>query len=136
MKLRALVLLALLPAVTFQLIAQTCSNTATTSTLICAVPQLFHPGGLLLPNTKHNAHFKSASLDTFQPLNTAIGEELSTLPLGSAGSGVSFTFDKEHVPIPTEDSLGPILTERAGVIGKGKVDLGVVYQHFGFGQID
>ncbi len=118
------------------LVAQTCSNVQQTNELICKVPQLFGAGGLTLPNTRHSAHFTSASLNTFRPVNAAVGEALSTLPLGSAGSGVSFTFDKEHVPIPTEDSLGPILTERAGVIGRNKFDVGVAYQYFGFSQID
>ncbi len=136
MKLGALVVCSLLGVVGTPLFAQTCSSTAVTDTLVCSVPQLFGPGGLTLPNTRHSAHFTSASLNTFRPVNSAIGEALSTLPLGSAGSGVSFTFDKEHVPVPTEDSLGPILTERAGVIGRGRFNLGVAYQYFSFSQID
>lgn len=136
MKIRAMVLVSLFSVVTYPAMAQTCSNTATTGTLICVVPQLFGAGGLTLNNPNHRAHFQSASLDTFQPVNTAIGEALSTLPLGSAGSGVSFTFDKQHVPIPNEDSLGPILTERAGVIGRGKINVGVAYQYFSFSKID
>ena len=136
MKIVALVLSAVLAVAASSSVAQTCSATAVTSDLICAVPQLFGPGGLTLPNTRHSAHFTSASLNTFRPLNTAIGEALSTLPLGSAGSGVSFTFNAEHVPVATVDSLGPILTERAGVIGRKRLDVGAAYQYFSFGQID
>ena len=137
MRLRALVVfLVSAVVIASPSFAQTCSNTAQTKDLVCVVPQLFGPGGLTLPNTRHAAHFTSASLNTFRPLNTAVGEALSTLPLGSAGSGVSFTFDKEHVPVPTEDSLGPILTERAGVIGRNKVNIGVAYQYFIFDRID
>ena len=122
--------------VTSSLCAQTCSSTSVTDKAVCTVPQLFGPGGLTLPNTAHSAHFTSSSLDTFRPVNAAVGEALSTLPLGSAGSGVSFSFDQNHVPIPSEDTLGPILTERATVIGRRRVNIGVAYQYFSFDQID
>lgn len=136
MKSRFSILSILLFGMSYSLTAQTCSNTAKTNTLICTFPQLFGPGGMTLTNPNHYAHFQDASLTTFRPLNTAIGEELSTLPLGSAGSGISFTFTPEHVPISSEDSLGPILTERAQVIGRNHINVGVAYQYFGFSQID
>ena len=136
MKGYALAFLSLLAGAGTPLMAQVCSGTDFTPDLVCAVPQLFGPAGMILPNTHHAAHFKNASLQTFAPLNTSIGEALSTLPLGSAGSGFGFTFDANHVPIPSEDSLGPIMTERAGVIGKGKTNIGVAYQYFSFSQID
>jgi hypothetical protein len=137
MKVWTLVLLALFSVFALPSNAQTCSATVTTNKLICALPQLFGPGGLTLPNPKHEAHFEGSSLQGFlAPLNTEIGLELSTLPLGSSGSGISFSFDKEHHPVSTEDTLGPILTERAAVIGKKKVDLGVAYQYFSFSQVD
>jgi Putative MetA-pathway of phenol degradation len=136
MKSRLVILTSLLLVMPSALLAQTCSNTAKTDTLICSFPQLFGPSGLTLNNPAHFAHFQNASLTTFSPLSTSIGEELSTLPLGSAGSGVSFTFTPGHAPVPTEDSLGPILTERAQVIGRGNVDVGVAYQYFTFAKID
>lgn len=135
-KFRTLLLLAALSGLASHLAAQTCSNTTTTNTLVCTFPQLFGPGGLTLNQPNHKAHFKTASLTTFSPLTTSIGEELSNLPLGSAGSAVTFSFTPEHVPVPSEDSLGPILTERAQVIGKNHVDVGVAYQYFDFGGID
>ena len=137
MKLRAFLVGLVTFTSCFASVAQTCSNTATTSSLICAVPQLFGPGGLTLPNTAHKAHFTGTSLNTFKPLNTAIGEELSVLPLGSSGSGISFTFDQAlKIPVSSEDSLGPILTDRAGTIGKKRINVGVAYQYFSFSQID
>ena len=137
MKVRARIPILLTLLVGVSALAQTCSNTAITNSLICSVPQLFGPGGLTLPNTAHKAHFTSTSLDTFKPLNAAIGEELSTLPLGSSGSGISFTFDQAlKIPVSSEDSLGPILTDRAATIGRHRVNLGVAYQYFGFSAID
>jgi hypothetical protein len=135
-KSRTVLLLSVLSCLAMHLPAQTCSNTATTNTLVCTFPQLFGPGGLTLNQPNHRAHFKTASLTTFSPLSTSIGEELSILPLGSAGSAITFSFTPEHVPVPSEDSLGPILTERAQVIGKNHVDVGVAYQYFDFDGID
>lgn len=147
-KLRAVLLLSLSldPLILF---GQTCSQTSPTHALICVLPQLFGPKpgcsslavgcqpGMVLDNPHHAAHFQAASLTGFsQPITTSIGEELSSLPLGSAGSGISFTFTPQHVPVPNEDSLGPILTERAQVIGKEHLNLGIAYQYFDFRSID
>jgi hypothetical protein len=104
--------------------------------LICTVPQLFGPAGMALDNQHHNAHFADNSEAQFKPLNQAIGQELSILPLGSAGAGTTITMDSEGHPGPTEDSLGPILTERANVIGRRRFAIGVAYQYFSFDKID
>jgi Putative MetA-pathway of phenol degradation len=143
MKVPALILAALLAlGATTSLVAQTtvvtptCSNSITTLELICTVPQLFGPGGLTLPNPNHKAHFSQASINEFSPLNVSIGEELSSLPLGSSGSATTFAPDSQGHLVPTEDSLGPILTERANVIGRRAVNLGVAYQYFSFTKID
>lgn len=135
MKVRALVVLALACVLSIPMIAQTCSTSSFTNTLICTVPQLFGPQGLQLNNPNHNAHFKDNSESQFRPLNQAIGQELSILPLGSSASS-SITFDSQGHPIATEDSLGPILTERATVVGKKAFTLGAAYQYFSFDKID
>jgi hypothetical protein len=137
MKVRALVVLVLSFVPSIPAIAQTCSQTAYTNTLICTLPQLFSPIGLTLPNPTHNAHFAGASENLLAlPINQGTGQALAILPLGSSGSGTTFTLDSQGHPVPTEDSLGPILTERANVIGKKAVNLGVAYQHFDFTRLD
>ena len=136
MKARLLVVFALTFATSIPLFAQTCSTTQYTNTLVCTIPQLFGPGGLRLPNPNHVAHFADVSEGQFRPLNQAIGQALAILPLGSSGSGPTFTLDAEGHHIPTLDSLGPILTERANVIGKRAINLGVAYQYFDFSHID
>jgi hypothetical protein len=136
MKVHTSVVLALSLVASLPLMAQTCSGTAYTNTLICTVPQLFGPAGMALNNPNHDAHFATNSEVQFRPLNQAIGQELSILPLGSAGAGTTFTLDSEGHPVPTEDSLGPILTERANVVGKKAFTLGVAYQYFSFDKID
>jgi hypothetical protein len=136
-KFRAWVLLSLgIVVTTIPLAAQTCSSTTYTNTLICTIPQLFGPQGMTLANPKHNAHFAASAESQFRPLNQGIGQALSILPLGSSGSGTTFTLDAQGHPVPTEDSLGPIITERANVIGRKAINLGVAYQYFSFTKID
>jgi len=118
-------------------VAQVCPTTATSSNLICVIPQLYSPGGLILPNTHHAAHFQSASLQSFSPLNTAIGQELSTLPLASPGSSIVFSFDKSlGVMVRSATSFGPILSERAETIGRHSFYIGATYQYFKFSSLD
>jgi hypothetical protein len=136
MKVRALVVFSLAVVASLPLMAQTCSTTSYTNTLICTAPQLFGPAGLTMDNKHHNAHFADNSETQFRPLNQAIGQELSILPLGSAGAGTTFKIDSEGHALPTEDSLGPILTERASVVGRKTFILGVAYQYFSFDKID
>src|ERR1700692_1665262 len=136
-KFRAWVLLSLgIVVTTIPLAAQTCSTTTYTNTLICTIPQLFGPQGMTLANPKHNAHFAASAESQFRPLNQGIGQALSILPLGSSGSGTTFTLDAQGHPVPTEDSLGPILVERANVIGKKAINLGVAFQYFDFSHLD
>jgi hypothetical protein len=142
MKVRAFAVFALYFVASISVLAQsnvtspTCSKSSYTNKFICTIPQLFGTDGLLLPNDHHQAHFQDQSTSAVLPLNLAIGQQLSTLPLGSSGSGTTFALDSEGHRIPTEDSLGPILTERASVIGKRAYSLGVAYQYFGFDKID
>jgi hypothetical protein len=136
MKFRAWVLSLSVVVTTIPLAAQTCSPTSYTNTLICTIPQLFGPQGLTLANPNHFAHFADFSESQFRPLNQGIGQALSILPLGSSGSGTTFTLDAQGHPVPTEDSLGPIITERANVIGRKAINIGVAYQYFSFTKID
>lgn len=138
MKFRPLVLLSLSVVIaTVPLAAQTCSSSTYTNTLICTLPQLFSPIGLTLPNPTHNAHFASSSQTLLAlPVNQGMGQALAILPLGSSGSGTTFTLDAQGHPVPTEDSLGPILVDRANVIGKKAINVGVAYQYFSFSHLD
>ncbi len=137
-KFRAWVLLSLgIVVTTIPLTAQTCSPSSYTNKLICTLPQLFGPIGLTLPNPTHDAHFAGSSQTLLAlPVNQGMGQALAILPLGSAGSGTTFTLDAQGHPVPTEDSLGPIITERANVIGRKAINLGVAYQYFSFTKID
>ena len=117
--------------------AQICPTTSVSNKLICVTPQLYGPGGLILPNTHHSAHFASASLQSFSPLNTAIGQELSTLPLASPASSIVFSFDKSlGVVTRSNETFGPILSERGETIGRHRFYVGATYQYFKFDSLD
>src|ERR1700693_1233088 len=117
------------------------------SKLVCLLPQVYGPWGLnastnsipsdLLTNG-HQGHFQDAFLTSFGPINDAVGIQVSQLPLASPSSGISFIYDtalKTFTP-STDESLGPILGERASTIGRNKLFVGFSYQYFNFSSVD
>lgn len=114
------------------------------SKLVCVVPQVYGPFGLgsgqtapLLANS-HQAHFEGDFLSSFGPINEAVGIQVSQLPIASPSSGITFTYDpslKTFAP-SREESLGPILGERASTIGQNKLYVAFSFQYFNFNSID
>jgi hypothetical protein len=102
------------------------------------IPHLFGPNGLVLPNPFHAAHFESGFIQqSFTPVNTAIGNQIATLPFASPGSGFVYNFNSAvGVFQRSTDSFGPVLTERAETIGKRKLFIGFSYQYFSFDNVD
>ena len=129
--------------------AQTCPLNGTSSTkLVCLIPQVYGPFGfgdtsnptqsVLSTGFGHEAHFSSDFLTTFATINEAVGIQVSQLPIASPSSGINFTYDptlKTFAPT-TDESLGPILGDRATTIGKHKIFVGFSYQYFNFDTID
>jgi hypothetical protein len=129
--------------------AQVCPlNGATNKKLVCLIPQIYGPFGfgttqdptqsVLYTGDFHAAHFGTDFLATFAPINQAVGIQVSQLPIASPSSGITFTFDKvTKLETPaTDESLGPILGERAGTIGRKRLFVGFSYQDFNFSTID
>jgi hypothetical protein len=129
--------------------AQVCPLNGTTSKkLVCLIPQVYGPVGfgttqdptqsVLFTGDHHAAHFGADFLATFAPINQAVGIQVSQLPLASPSSGITFTFDKAtKLETPTTDqSLGPVLGERADTIGRRRMFVGFSYQDFNFSTID
>jgi len=117
------------------------STTATMSKdLVCLIPQVYGAGGLvgtgdggpLDPTMGHSVHFQASSLSSFGPINSEIGIELSQLPLAAPVAGFIFA---GGVITPTS-TFGPILSDRAETLGKGKVFIGASYQYFNFDKAD
>ena len=107
----------------------------------CVIPNLFGPQGLTLANNPafpHYAHFVGSAQETLnQGVGTAIATQLAILPIISPSSGFTFTYDNASgVFVRSTTSFGPIYSERADTIGKGKVSFGLSYQRFRFGSLD
>ena len=101
--------------------AQTQPAAAPAVKLAFAIPKLFGPDGLTLPNPNHLAHFDSDFQANFGPFNGAIGSQLTSLPLPSPASGFTYTFDPAlGIYTRSAQSYGPVLAERAETIGKEK----------------
>ncbi|MFZ1034616.1 MAG: hypothetical protein WAN72_21695, partial [Candidatus Acidiferrales bacterium] len=129
--------------------AQICPlNGTLNNKLVCLIPQVYGPFGfgstpnpaqsVLFTGDHHEAHFGSDFLSTFAPINEAVGVQVSQLPLASPSSGITFIYDpslKTFAP-STDESLGPILGDRATTIGRHKLFLGFSYQYFNFSTID
>ncbi len=119
-------------------------NGTLSAKLVCTVPQVYGGFGLgsgvtapLLADG-HEAHFEGDFLSSFGPINEAVGIQVSQLPIASPSSGITFVYDpslKTFAP-STEESLGPILGERASTIGKHKIYVAFSFQYFNFNSID
>lgn len=135
--LRVMICLLALSLVRPLLNGQVCPTSTISDRLICAVPQLYGAAGLTLPNPNHQAHFLASFQRSFTPLNSALSQELSILPLASPASAITFTFDKAlGVFTRTTESYGPIFGERAETIGRHRVYFGANYQYFSFDKLD
>jgi hypothetical protein len=105
---------------------------------------LFGPGGLrvdseaTLPGEQpHTAHFNSNFQFNFSQFNTALVNQLVTVPLPSPASGFTYEFDPSvGVFRRTTQSFGPILTERAETIGSHRVSFGFASQRFTFDTVE
>ena len=108
------------------------------------IPTIYGPEGLIvdslavLPDgSTHAAHFNSAFQSEFGQFNVALATQLLTVPFPSPASGYTYTFDESlGVFSRSTQSFGPILTERAETIGKGKFTFGFAYQRFSFNSIE
>jgi Putative MetA-pathway of phenol degradation len=113
------------------------AETFSDSSLGCVVRNLYGANGLILPNPTHSAHFSNDSQSNFTPLNSAIGTQLTLLPLVSPASGFTFMFDPAAgVYTRSSQTFGPILSERAETIGRHKVFIGFAFEHYNFNKID
>lgn len=105
---------------------------------------LFGPNGLVvnsesvLPDgSTHSAHFNSAFQSNFTQFNVALASQLTALPLPSPASGFTYRFDEgTGTFVRSTRSFGPILTDRAETIGRGRFAFGYTFQHYSFDQIE
>lgn len=125
-----------------------CQNGTKSTKLICVVPEVYGAEGLGVgPNNTdivyaqtHSSAFEGdfVSSQGLGPINEAIGVQLAELPVASPSNSISFTYDtslKTFVP-SNEETLGPIIGERAGTIGRRRVYVGFSFEYFNFSTID
>jgi len=73
----------------------------------------------------------------FNALNEATGTVVSDLPLASPASGVIYTVDPQlKLSVPSDTTLGPVLSQRPETVGRHKMYVSVVYQYFQFQRVD
>jgi hypothetical protein len=101
--------------------------------LLCAIPNLYGPYGLVLPNPGVASSFASS----FQTNFAATASQLTLLPLASPASGFVYEYDAQTgLYSRTSQSLGPVVTERGETIGRHKLSFGATYQRFRFSKLD
>lgn len=100
-----------------------CSSGSASTKLVCQFP--FSTGGLAAG---------TSATETATAINTGIATQVSQLPLASASAGTVEVY-KGGV-YETFNNLGPILTDRAQVVGKGKVFIGFTASQYVFTDID
>ena len=105
---------------------------------------LFGPNGLVvnsedvLPDgSTHSAHFNSTFQSNFSQFNIALASQLTSLPLPSPASGFTYQFDAATGTfVRSTRSFGPILTDRAETIGRGRFAFGYNAQFFSFDRLE
>ncbi len=115
---------------------------ASSFTLPRAVPSIFTETALTanLADTTGNAILNGSNYSVSRSLvqlnnalNASIATALSIIPLSSPASGVIVRKDPATgADLPVSSTLGPIFTERAETIGKGKFYVGFSKQDFHF----
>ncbi len=75
---------------------------------------------------QHGRHFRPAnvavSAATIGASSSFITTNISSFPLGSTQAGLTFDFSGGR-PVPTSTSMGPIFSERAQTIGRGRFNV-------------
>lgn len=105
---------------------------------------IYGPNGLVLSSdevaldgTTHAAHFNSAFQSDFRLVNIALTSQLTSVPLPSPASGFTYQFDPSTGTfVRSTRSFGPILSDRAETIGRGRLAFGFSHQFFSFDHLD
>ena len=87
------------------------------------------------PALSHDAHFTDESLTALSSLNSAITSAVGFSAFNSPVSGVTFDLST-GIPVATQESLGPLLTERATTIGKNRLNISFAYTRVDFKRFE
>src|SRR5688500_13600671 len=105
---------------------------------------IYGPNGLVLSSddvqldgSNHAAHFTSACESDVRLVTIALTSQLTSVPFPSPASGFTYQFDPSTGTfVRSTRSFGPILSDRAETIGKGRLALGFSQQFFSFDHLD
>lgn len=121
------------------------SQAASAEDLAHFIDDLYGGNGIILPPAPgipdfiaaaHQPHFLGeAQIAALSALNKGIVAGAGNFALNSTVAGVSFDLSK-GVPVAVNDSLGPLLTERASTLGKGRLSLAFGYSSNDFSELD
>lgn len=100
------------------------------------LPSLYGGDGITLAEVtvagfEHSPHFSAGTLRELNALNGQIANSLGQIGLNSSVAG--YTFDLElGMPVRREDTLGPLLSERARTLGRNRLNVGLTYTRANF----
>jgi len=83
----------------------------------------------------HVAHFTGSSLVALEDLNNSIVASIGSFAFNSTVSGITFDVN-QGVPVRVEDSMGPLLAERATTLGAGKLNLSFSFSRIDYDELD
>ena len=128
------IIAAVIAASPAQVLAQT-SNT--TGNLQDLVSDLYGGNGITLDPTIvfHTAHFSASSQAALNNLSNIISASIGPASFNSTVSAISFDIE-EGVPVRSQESLGPIVAERASTIGKNRLNIGVSYTNVNYKRLN
>lgn len=125
----------------FALIGLTQSLESSAGELRNVIVDLYGGDGITLAVTPkpfsagHIAHFTAESLEQLNNLSQSIASSVGQFAFNSAVSG--FTFDVDRgMPVRSDESLGPILAERAVTLGKRRLNFSFSYTHVAYDQFE
>ncbi|HTO86695.1 MAG TPA: hypothetical protein VMR54_04090 [Thermoanaerobaculia bacterium] len=121
----------------FPLAAQTGLRDLVTDFLREGITLAPPPPGVVISHVAHFVDPNSTQFIAIREFNDELATQLATFPLASSAGGFAYRYDPALGTFTrTTESFGPIYTERADTIGKGKFNGGINYSHFTFDRID
>jgi hypothetical protein len=118
-------------------LSSTSASAQSTGSVGSLVADLYGGQGLLIPGSApgHIGHFQASSREVLNNLSNIIAGNLGVISYGSSVGAVTFDIEK-GVPVRTQESLGPIVAERASTIGAGRFNLGVSYTYVNYSRLN
>lgn len=102
------------------------------------ISNLYGGDGILLSEqsaVRHPPHFTADSIVELDNLNNIVTSALGFSSFNSTSSGVTFDLS-QGIPVATEESMGPLLSERATSLGKGKLNVGFAFSRVDFDSFE